>query len=181
MRGGILAIGIILLILGLFLYLYGQNAVDEVEAYDTEDYQISELLKNINEEVREQYNAGKTFIMWGSIFGIVGFILCIAGIVAPSKVSQKKNSLNDVRGMNWQEYQNAKQNKSHGSIRNAISDFKEKNKTKSKENRRCPECGRVIPDDAKLCPYCGKKFKNHFDEDVLDEKSTKEKNKESKK
>ena len=25
-------------------------------------------------------------------------------------------------------------------------------------DRRCPNCGRVIPEDAKLCPYCSKKF-----------------------
>ena len=25
-------------------------------------------------------------------------------------------------------------------------------------DRRCPECGRTIPEDAKVCPYCGKKF-----------------------
>lgn len=24
--------------------------------------------------------------------------------------------------------------------------------------RRCPNCGRVIPDDARVCPYCSKKF-----------------------
>ena len=24
--------------------------------------------------------------------------------------------------------------------------------------RYCPDCGREIPFDAKLCPYCGKKF-----------------------
>lgn len=24
--------------------------------------------------------------------------------------------------------------------------------------RRCPNCGRVIPDDARVCPYCGKNF-----------------------
>lgn len=24
--------------------------------------------------------------------------------------------------------------------------------------RRCPSCGRVIPDDARVCPYCGKNF-----------------------
>jgi hypothetical protein len=24
--------------------------------------------------------------------------------------------------------------------------------------RRCPNCGRVIPNDARICPYCGKKF-----------------------
>jgi len=25
-------------------------------------------------------------------------------------------------------------------------------------DRRCPNCGRVIPMDARVCPYCGKKF-----------------------
>lgn len=24
--------------------------------------------------------------------------------------------------------------------------------------RRCPKCGRIIPEDAKFCPYCSKKF-----------------------
>ena len=24
--------------------------------------------------------------------------------------------------------------------------------------RRCPSCGRVIPNDARVCPYCGKNF-----------------------
>jgi len=32
--------------------------------------------------------------------------------------------------------------------------------TKKEETseRRCPGCGRVIPMDARICPYCGKKF-----------------------
>ena len=28
-----------------------------------------------------------------------------------------------------------------------------------KSDRRCPDCGRVIPFDANVCPFCGKKFK----------------------
>lgn len=36
-------------------------------------------------------------------------------------------------------------------------------KTKEKQQpiypkRRCPQCGRIIPEDAKICPYCGKKL-----------------------
>jgi len=27
-------------------------------------------------------------------------------------------------------------------------------------DRRCPNCGRVIPMDARVCPYCGKKFED---------------------
>jgi hypothetical protein len=29
-----------------------------------------------------------------------------------------------------------------------------------KSNRRCPECGRIIPEDARVCPYCGKNFES---------------------
>ena len=27
-----------------------------------------------------------------------------------------------------------------------------------KSQRRCPNCGRIIPEDALSCPYCAKKF-----------------------
>ena len=36
MRGGILAIGLILLIFGILIYSTGNNLVQEVEAYDIE-------------------------------------------------------------------------------------------------------------------------------------------------
>ena len=29
-----------------------------------------------------------------------------------------------------------------------------------KSSRRCPNCGRHIPEDANVCPYCGKRFEN---------------------
>lgn len=29
-------------------------------------------------------------------------------------------------------------------------------------DRRCPNCGRPIPFDAKICPYCGKKFDTYL-------------------
>jgi len=31
-------------------------------------------------------------------------------------------------------------------------------KKEETHDRRCPGCGRVIPMDARICPYCGKKF-----------------------
>jgi len=31
----------------------------------------------------------------------------------------------------------------------------------SASDRRCPNCGRVIPNDAKVCPYCKKDFQDH--------------------
>ena len=34
----------------------------------------------------------------------------------------------------------------------------EKESYRKDEDGRCPNCGRVIPFDAKVCPYCSKKF-----------------------
>ena len=31
-------------------------------------------------------------------------------------------------------------------------------KAAASSERRCPNCGRVIPDDARTCPYCAKNF-----------------------
>jgi uncharacterized protein DUF4234/zinc ribbon protein len=30
--------------------------------------------------------------------------------------------------------------------------------SKGKSDRRCANCGRLIPEDARVCPYCGKNF-----------------------
>jgi len=52
-------------------------------------------------------------------------------------------------------------------------------------DRYCPDCGRNIPFDANMCPYCGKKFGDKFptDENVKTENFVKEveKNQEEKK
>jgi len=58
MRGGILAIGLILLIFGLFLYFSGNNMVQQVEAYDVEGIPISEILK-LHPDFRQKYDTGQ--------------------------------------------------------------------------------------------------------------------------
>jgi len=89
MRGGILALGLILLILGIFLYFTGNNMIEEIEAYDIDGIPISEILKLISEDARRQYEIGQSMVMFGTIFIIVGFILSIAGIFAPEPKNQK--------------------------------------------------------------------------------------------
>lgn len=43
------------------------------------------------------------------------------------------------------------------------TDLERKNlKEKKSKDRYCPECGRAIPFDARICPYCGKKFEDNF-------------------
>ncbi|UCD14701.1 MAG: hypothetical protein JSW60_04590 [Thermoplasmatales archaeon] len=43
---------------------------------------------------------------------------------------------------------------------------------KQHKDRYCPDCGRSIPFDANVCPYCGKKFKVNYpiDENVKTQK-----------
>jgi len=36
--------------------------------------------------------------------------------------------------------------------------YEKKEAEKQQQDRNCPECGRAIPMDANVCPYCGKKF-----------------------
>ena len=157
MRGGILAVGIILLILGIFLYFTGNNMVEEVEAYDIEGIPISEILKLVSEDARRQYEMGQSMVTFGTIFGIVGFIVCIAGIAAPSKKPQII---------------------SHQPSQPPVIVQQSSPREVAKSDRRCPGCGRVIPEDVKMCPYCGKKFKSHFDKEKEEEsKEEEEKNK----
>ena len=66
MRGGILAVGMILLILGIFLYFSGNNMVQQVEAYDVEGIPISEILKLVSSDARRQYEVGQQMKMFGS-------------------------------------------------------------------------------------------------------------------
>jgi len=60
----------------------------------------------------------------GAVWGVIGFILNIIGLII------------------WL------------IVRPSIS---EKPTTKTSD-RRCPACGRIIPEDARTCPYCSKKF-----------------------
>lgn len=43
---------------------------------------------------------------------------------------------------------------------------KKDKKIKPHADRHCPNCGRDIPFESKLCPYCGKKFINYLESDV---------------
>jgi len=84
MREGILVVGIILLVLGIFLFFTGNNMVDEVESFNYDGLPIDKFLR-LFPKYDDMYNTGQSMVMFGSILGIVGFIICIAGIAAPSK------------------------------------------------------------------------------------------------
>ena len=43
-------------------------------------------------------------------------------------------------------------------VRPPIGGKKPNTSAATSSDRRCPSCGRIIPDDARVCPYCGKNF-----------------------
>lgn len=153
MRSGTLIVGIVLVIFGLFLYFSGNNMIQEVEAYDVEGIPISEILKLVSKDAQRQYETGQSMIMFGTIFFVVGFIVCIAGLVAPSKKSITANG--------------SKKELKLPIIGNAVKDFKDKNQGISRVE--CEICGNlynhdvlhlfeVNGNDKLLCKGCADKF-----------------------
>lgn len=153
MRGGILAVGIVLLIIGVFLFMAGES---QKETYHerTEDYESiwGEVKRWINQDEQREYERAQRMELEGSsiqgmgfIFGVIGFVLCIGGVLAPSKKPQVTVQ------------------------------------QPSQLDRRCPSCGRKIHFDAKICPYCGKKFKTHLKEEPGPQTEKEETKKDSKK
>jgi len=143
MRGGILAAGIVLLILGIILFFIGYSVIEEfssVEEFDIYGVPIGKSVKYLNEDYMQSYQNAKSMELFGSIFGIVGFILCIAGIAAPSKHMELKSPISHQPPIIVQQTQ--PRDTTHSS-------------------RHCPECGRSIPFDAKRCPFCEKDFERH--------------------
>ncbi len=154
MRWGILVLGIILIIIGIFLYFTGSNmvyvgnlAMNEINDYNVYGIPIGDLLKTLSPDVQTSYysalntvQSGQQIIMFGSIFGIIGLIICIAGMVAPSKKEKYQTKVSAT------------------SSPPVI--IREEPKEILRPNRRCPECGRSIPFDAKRCPYCEKDFEH---------------------
>ena len=162
MRGGILAAGILLLIFGLFLYFTGNNMMQEIEAYDVEDIPISEILKLVSQDARNKYEAGQQMVMFGSIFGIVGFILCIAGITAPGKKPQiVRQEIKHVY-----EHEPKKENEKKEIVKDEADEeekveriLKRESKDEIKIPKYCSECGAKIEGTPKFCTVCGNKLR----------------------
>ena len=79
MRGGVLAVGVILLIVGFFIFWNGYTV--------TQEYQTSlgQLGRFFSSEAQEQYSQGQLFTMIGGILALIGFITSIYGAAAKSK------------------------------------------------------------------------------------------------
>jgi vacuolar-type H+-ATPase subunit I/STV1 len=111
LRKNILYIGIGIFIIGLIIWFAGNFGYLDLFGRDPYNYN------------------GLTF--W-SIFGTIGFILFIAGIIC-SIIGFVTITVKTDRGKNIET-----------------------------PTGRCPFCGRVIPNDAMVCPFCGKNFSKNL-------------------
>ena len=89
MRGGILAIGIILLVIGLFIYFPAKSDLDYLESLEETDIAGIPVGKTVRIYYADRFAEAEQGIMYGTIFGLVGFIVCLAGVIAPAKEKER--------------------------------------------------------------------------------------------
>ena len=88
MRIGIFTIGIILIIVGIFLFFHGNSTIHEIESYDIYGLPISDFFMLLSPDLKSQYELAQTMKVVGFGFGVVGLVVCIAGIAASSTKPQ---------------------------------------------------------------------------------------------
>ena len=82
---GLLALGIIFLCVGIVVFSVGYNMVSEITKYDVEGIPISEWIMALSSSLRQQYETGQSYMLYGSISVIIGLISCILFIVKSRK------------------------------------------------------------------------------------------------
>lgn len=90
MRGGIVAIEIIIIITGLFLYFSTQNMLNTIQQQE-ENQPFWESLNPKDDNYYENYYIANEISSIGFILFIVGLIVCITGFIARKTKKEKLN------------------------------------------------------------------------------------------
>lgn len=80
MRSGLLAFGIILLIVGVLFLMVGYNAVQDHQST------LGQIGRVFSESRRQEYQTYMIMEMGGAILAVVGFVLSISGAVIDRSV-----------------------------------------------------------------------------------------------
>jgi len=56
---------------------------------------------------------------------------------------------------------NIKTNQPENNEKEKQTEIENNQKNRFYGDRRCPNCGRIIPFDSIICPYCGKRFETY--------------------
>jgi TRAP-type uncharacterized transport system fused permease subunit len=81
MRGGILAVGVVILVIGVILLFYGYS---ELQRYGQLGI-WGEIIQALSPEARQAVEQLRMMTLLGIILGIIGFFTAVAGLVAKSK------------------------------------------------------------------------------------------------
>lgn len=146
MRQGVLAVGIILLVIGGFFYFLGNG--------EKEDYKH---LRYLSEEANYRYNLFQFIEMIGGIILFVGFVVSIAGAVSTKKI--QREFVNASRADTQTRTKAITKNKCLSCGKKIEDEWitcPQCGKSLIEEKIYCPSCGVKIQEDWNTCPKCGK-------------------------
>jgi hypothetical protein len=81
MRGGIVAVGVVILIIGVILVFYGYSGLQEYGQLGI----WGPILQALSEDARRAVEQLRMITISGIILGIIGFFTTVAGFVVKSK------------------------------------------------------------------------------------------------
>lgn len=147
MRSDILGAGIVLVVIGIFLYFAGNNMIENAT------WSLFSLDGASN--FQHMRSTGSFMVMLGYIFGIVGIILSIAGIFAPTKEQrmkeivgeQKMDCIKDGTGQEKIEIEHGEKEPEK-----EINEY-------IKIPKYCYQCGEKLVGVPKFCYKCGTKLR----------------------
>jgi len=134
MRSDILGVGIVLVIIGGFLYFIGNDMIEQSV------WSIGFTSSSI-QNYQNIRSTGNAMIMFGYIFGIIGVIVSIAGIATPVKEQQIKEIVREPKVSSEEE--------------NPI----QKSKDDVKTLKYCFQCRNKVEGNPKFCYKCGSKLR----------------------
>ena len=150
MRSDILGAGIVLVVIGIFLYFAGNNMIENAT------WSLFSLDGTSN--FQHMRSSGNFMVMIGYIFGIAGFITSIAGIFAPAEEQMKKVIIGESENNHIRSTTGLEKSEGTQVEREVV-----KNDDETKENINVPEycfqCGEKIEGTPKFCYKCGARLR----------------------
>jgi hypothetical protein len=134
--------------------------IKEIEAYNVGGLPVSEFYRAISPSANENYQLGQFMVTFGSIFAIVGFILCIAGIVVPGKKPLIASSeFHREPNIIHQEIKHIYPNHIEPQKTYVgVNETRPKNNIKSHSPNYCSDCGVQLEKEINFCTNCGNKL-----------------------
>ena len=135
MKKSYLIIGLLILIIGSILFIGGIKMVEvadeAISEYETLPGKVVRILSPEQErhyqDAKEAKQTGQSLEIIGGVISVIGIIVMIKGLIVKEETVQSQETPQTI----------------------IIQE------ETPQENRYCKSCGRAIPKDSIVCPYCG--------------------------